>query len=343
MKNPGQSGPALILLPGCATIIHWLVGPIRFVPRRNHKDISAMWIILALVSAAILGVVNLTDKRLLDHHLPGVSTLYLWIVLVLLVYIGGGVAVTGVPRDAALGTILAALASGIGLGLGYALLFVGLKVDEASRAVAITQVYPIFVALLAVLFLGEILNVLQWAAIILVALGTMLVSLPGIPNRLAELKPTGGVPILLGSGLMLGLGFFAAKVALEETSLRTVFIYQQAGTLLVFLPFSHPGVWRQLFAALRDRKTLFLMVVGEGILPLIALLAALQAASLGPISLVSAFLATTPLFVFVLATLLSQSRWNLMGEAITRRALTLKFSAIVMIVIGVSALGLFQG
>ena len=274
MKDSGQSDPALILLPGCATIIHWLVGPIRFVPRRNHKDISAMWIILALVSAAILGVVNLTDKRLLDHHLPhGVSTLYLWIVLVLVVYIGGGVAVTGVPRDAALGIILAALASGIGLGLGYALLFVGLKVDEASRAVAITQVYPIFVALLAVLFLGEILNVLQWAAIILVALGTMLVSLPGIPNRLADLlKPTGGVPILLGSGLMLGLGFFAAKVALEETSLRTVFIYQQAGTLLVFLPFSHPGVWRQLFAALRDRKTLFLMVVGEGILPLIALI-----------------------------------------------------------------------
>ena len=130
-----------------------------------------MWIILALVAAATLGVVNLTDKRLLDHHLPGVSTLYLWIVLVLLVYIAGGVAVTGVPRDAAPDIILVALASGLGLGLGYALLFVGLKVAEASRAVAITQVYPIFVALLAVLFLGEILNVLQWAAITLVALG----------------------------------------------------------------------------------------------------------------------------------------------------------------------------
>ena len=300
-----------------------------------------MWILLALAAAATLSVVNLTDKRLLDHHLPGLSTLYLWVALGLIVYIVGAVAIFGIPRDTSPAIVLVALASGLSLGAGYALLFVGLKVAEASRAVAISQIYPIFVAFLAVFFLGERLTPLQWAAITLVVLGTMLVSLPAIPNRLAELKPSRGSPALLACGLLLGAGFFAAKVALEESSFSTVFIYQQLGTLLVFLPFARPRVWGQLFGAMRSHQTVLLLVVGEGLLPLVVVAGALQAANLGPISLVSAFLATTPLFVFILATLLSQGRWQLMEEAITRRALTLKFVAIAMIVAGVGALGFF--
>ena len=299
-----------------------------------------MWIFLALLSAVTLAVVNLADKRLLDHHLPGVSALYLWFIVALVAYIALAVGLTGVPRDAAPLIVLAALGSGVGLGAGYGLLIVGLKVDEASRAVAISQIYPIFVALLAIAFLGETLNAGQWAAIFLVVLGTMLVSLPGVPHRPAELRPTRGTPLLLGSGLLLALSVFAAKVALLETSFTTVFIYQQAGTMLVFLPFIRPRICRQLWGALRNRRTLTLLLTGEGLLPLVFLAAGLQAAKLGPISLVSAFQATTPLFVFLLATLLSGSRWHLMEEAVGGSALAMKFAAIVMIVAGVGALGL---
>ena len=120
-----------------------------------------------------------------------------------------------------------------------------------------------------------------------------------------------------------------------------MFIYQQVGTLVAFLPFGRPRVWAQLFQAMSRRSTVALLVVGEGLLPLVVVAGALQATNLGPVSLVSAFLATTPLFVFILATLLSQSRWRLMDESITRQALALKFIAIAMIVAGVSALGFF--
>ena len=300
-----------------------------------------MWIILSLLSAVILAVVNLVDKRLLDHHLPGVSTLYVWFVVVLAAYVALGVAIGGLPVDASPAIAFAALFSGVGLGAGYGLLIVGLKADEASRAVAISQIYPIFVALLAILFLGETLNPWQWAAIILVVLGTMLVSLPGVPHRPGELKPTRGTPALLGSGLLLAVSVFAAKVALGGTSFWTVFIYQQAGTMLCFLPFLRPRFCRQLWTALGKGRTLALLLTGEGILPLAFLAAGLQAANLGPISLVSAFQATTPLFVFVLATLLSHSRLGLMEEAVGGSALAWKFIAIAMIVGGVAALGLF--
>ena len=300
-----------------------------------------MWILLSLLSAATLAVVNLTDKRLLDHHLPNLETLYLWVAFGLAVYIAGALAVFGVPSDTALAFVMAALSSGLALGIGYALLFVGLKVDEASRAVAIAQIYPIFVALLAVPLLGERLSLAQWASILLVVLGTILISLPALPNRLAALKPSRGFPALLASGLFLGVGFFAAKVALQESSFATVFIYQQVGTLVAFLPFCRPRVCRQLLGAMKNPRTVGLLVVGEGLLPLVVVAGALQATNLGRVSLVSAFLATTPLFVFVLATLLSHARWQIMEEAVTRPALALKFAAIAMIVAGVGALGLF--
>ena len=300
-----------------------------------------MWILVSLVAAATLAVVNLTDKRLLDHHLPNLDTLYAWVAFVLVVYIVGAVAVFGVPVDTSPEFILAALGSGLSLGIGYALLFVALKVDEASRAVAISQVYPIVVALLAVPFLGEQLNLFQWGAILLVVLGTFLISLPASPGGLVAPRLSRGVPASLASGLFLGVGIFAAKVALEESSLVTVFIYQQVGTLLAFLPFCRPRVIGLLVGAMRNPHTVALLAVGEGLLPLVVVGGALLATKLGPVSLVSAFLATTPMFVFVLATALSQGRWQLMQEAIHRQALALKLAAITMIVAGVSALGVF--
>ena len=299
-----------------------------------------MWIFLALASAFTLAVISLFDKRLLDYHLPGPAPLILWFVVPETAYIIGALAFTGMPQGITSTGALLALLSGLGFGAGYGLLIVGLKADEASRSIAIVQIYPIFVALLSVPLLGETLSGGQWAAISLVVLGAMLVSLPGAARGLAALRPTRATPLLLVSGLLLGVSFFTVKVALLETDFWTVFIYQQVGMLALFIGFARPRVCRQLAAALRRPRALALLLVGEGILPLVYLIGGLEAANLGPISLVSALIATTPLFVFLLATLLSLGRRHLMEETITAPALTLKFAAIAMIVLGVGALSL---
>ena len=298
-----------------------------------------MWVLLALGSAVCFGFVSVVDKRLLYHHLPGVSVLYLWIALVLTVYAAAVLAATGIPEGVATPPLAVALASGLATGVGLALMFLGLKLEEASRAIAITQIYPVFVAVLAVLFLGETLAPLQWAAIGLVVLGAMLISLRGDAPG-GALRPTRGTPVLVGGGFGLGLGFFAAKFALEGLPVATVFALQQLGVSLVFALFARPRVWRQLFHTLKQRNSLLLLLVGEGFLPIVAIVLGLWAISLGPVSLVTAFLATRPLFLFLLATLLSSSRWQLMEESLSRKSLALKFVSIVMIVAGVGALGM---
>ena len=297
-----------------------------------------MWALVAVASAACFAAVSVIDKRILDHHLPSISAFYLWITLTMIVYIAIVLGVTGIPWDAPGDRLLVTFISGLCLGAGLAFMFVGLKLEEASRAIAIAHVYPVYVALLAVTFLDETLSPVQWAAIVLVVLGTMQVSLHGVQGR-SLLRPGRGAPFLLIAGVGQGIGYFAAKYALEELSIWTVFSFQQLGLLLVFGLFARPEAWRELISALRDRNTLVLMLAGETALPVVAILLSLLAASLGPISLVAAFLATRPLFVFIATTILSSTRWRFLEESLTPGSLALKFTAIVMIVAGVGVLG----
>ena len=299
-----------------------------------------MWVFVALASAVCFGGVSVCDKRLLDHHLPSLSSLYLWIALSLALYIAIALGAKGIPQDAPGDRLLVTFLSGVCMGAGLSFMFVGLKLEEASRAIAVSQTYPVFVAVLAVAFLGESLHPVQWAAIVLVVMGAIQVSLRSVPNR-HLLRPGRGTPFLLAASIGVGVGYFAAKYALEDLSVWTVFAFQQMGLLMVFGLFARPRVWQELVSALRARTTLLLMVGGETVLPMIAILLGLQAVSMGDISLVAALLGTRPLFVFIATTVLSTGRWRFMEESLARGDLTRKATAIAMIVVGIGALGLW--
>ena len=216
----------------------------------------------------------------------------------------------------------------------------GLKLEEASRAVAVTQVYPVYVALLAVAFLGESVNPVQWGAILLIVFGAMQVSLRGGSGHMLP-RLSRGLPFLLATGIGEGVGFFAVKYAMEGLSLWTVIAFQQMGLLLAFGLFSRPRAWRELAQVLRNRKFLLLMVSGEGALPFMAIALSLWAVSLGPVSLVAALLATRPLAVFAGSSILSRKRWRIMEESLSPASLAVKGVSITMIVVGAGTLGLY--
>ena len=296
-----------------------------------------MWVIVALCSSALFGVVTIIDKRLLDHHLPGVSVLYLWIALVLTGYCLPIILFAGLPRHVPTESLMMAFASGIFIGIGLAAMFIGLKSDEATRAIAITQTNPIAVAILAILFLDETLNVVQWVSIVLIIIGTILISLRKFADHRVFL-PSRSMPVLLISSIGLGTGFYSAKYALGSLDIWEVFALQQLGVVFVFTAFALPSVWKSLFLALRKKNTLLLMIFGEAILPIIAIILGLLASDLGPISLVSAVLSTRPLFVFIISTLLSTSRWKLMDDNLTKQTLLIKGVSISLIITGIGGL-----
>ena len=299
-----------------------------------------MWALVALAGTVCFAGVNLIDKHILDHRLPSVVSFYAWIVVIHVVWIAIILGVTGLPWDAPADKLLIAFLSGLSIGAGLACMFFGLKLEEASRAIALSQVYPVYVALLAVAFLEESLNTVQWVAILLVVLGGVQVSLrSGLGGSLPRLSR--GLPFLVAAGLGQGVGFFAAKFALEDLSIWTVFVFQGLGLLAVFIFFAPPRVWRDLVSVLRNKRFLLFMMAGEGVLPFMGLTLSLWAISLGPVSVVVALLATRPLFVFAGSSILSNRRWRVMEESLAPGELAYKALSIAMIVAGASTLAFY--
>ena len=299
-----------------------------------------MWALVALASAAIFAVVSMIDKHILDRRFPSVVSFYLWLTLTHVVYVGIVLAATGIPRDASAENLLIAFSSGLCLGAGFAFMFFGLKLEEVSRASAITEVYPVYVALLAVAFLGEALDPVQWVAIMLVVMGAILVSLRGGSGGGLP-RWSRGLPFLLATGIGQGLGYFTLKHALGDLPIWTVFAFQQMGLLLMFGLFARPRAWRELVFVLQDKKFLLAMVSAEGVLPFFAIAMSIWAVSLGPVSLVVALMATRPLFVFAGSSILSNRRWRLLEESVAPATLAYKAASIAMIVVGAGTLGLY--
>lgn len=317
-----------------------------------------MWPLLALGSAVAFCFVSVCDKRLLSFHLNGVPPLCLWCGAAGVLHGGAIVAVVGVPAGTSLSVALAPVAAGLLMGCSVVLLFRGLRLMEASRAVAISQTNPIFVALLALLFLDERISLLQWGGITLVVTGAVLISV-----RLQQERPYGRIgpgltlpspavfdlrdrtasygPVLLFASAICAAGSFVVAKAALNAHLPVLAVYgiQQAAVGAVFFTVGLSGGPR-LLAAVRQPNVLAMLVFGEALMPAVSILLGVYAYSLGPASLVAAVLATRPLFVFIASTILSRMRWQFLDESLTARALSVKAASILMIVGGVGTLSM---
>ncbi|PKB73449.1 MAG: hypothetical protein BZY75_01855 [SAR202 cluster bacterium Io17-Chloro-G7] len=299
-----------------------------------------MWVLVALASTVCYAGVSILDKYVLDRRLPSVVSFYAWVTINHTVYVSILLAVTGIPWGGPGDKLLVAFLSGLSLGAGFVCMFLGLKLEEASRAVALSQVYPIYVALLAVAFLGESLKPVQWVAILLIVFGAMQISLRGGSGSMLP-RLSRGLPFLLVTGIGQGVGFFLVKHAMEGLPVWTALAFQQMGLLLAFGLFARPRAWRELAQVLRDRKFLLLMVSGESALPFTAIALTIWAVSLGPVSQVAALLATRPLAVFAGSSILSRERLGILEESLSPTSLALKGISIAMIVAGAATLGLY--
>jgi len=118
--------------------------------------------------------------------------------------------------------------------------------------------------------LGETITAPQWAAIALVVVGVALVSIEGFGRGLLRLTP--GLTVLVGSSITLGLSFFLAKLVLTDLTPWEVFGLQELGMVPAFAVYGRPENWRRLFRGLRSGPGLATFVIGEGLLPQLAIM-----------------------------------------------------------------------
>ena len=298
------------------------------------------WVLASLTGSILIAGVSVLDKRILMAHVPGVSGFY---GLVGVIQIGiAGVVLLAVPwQSGASGTAVAwSIVSGLCWGTTLLLMFSALRGLEVSRVVPVYHTFPVFVAVMAVIFLDEQLSFLHWLAILLVVAGAGLVMVGQKQEEGGQSNKVAVTFVFLASAAT-AVGMVTSKVALEEMNLWNVLALRSIflGAVLL-LPGLMPQGLRQVRVVLADPKAVGLILFAEALIAPVAMYAMLLALSLGSAALVTTLLSTRPVFVLLISALLSTRLWNLMNEPLTRDVLVLKSTSTAMVVGGAVALTL---
>ena len=298
------------------------------------------WVLTSLASSVIVAAVFVFSKRILMVHVPGVSG-YRVLIGVIWVNIGAWVLLampwqSGTSDIAAAWAIVAGLCSGVSLSL----LVTAISRLDVSRVVAGFHTYPVFVAIMAILFLGESLSLLHWIAIVLVVVGGGLIMLSQQRGNRESDNRMGIIFVFLASA-GFAVGVLTLKAAFNEGGdswnvfgLRSVFI----GAVFVISGFTPQGI-RQVKLILSNRRSVLFIFLAE-FAAQVGIYLMVLALSIGSAASVTTLLATQPVFALIISSLLSTRYWNVIGEPLTREVLGLKSISVMMVVSGAIVLTL---
>ncbi len=293
------------------------------------------WVNIALLSAIIMGVVNIFDSHLLSKRMPGLRVYLLPVGLIQLVYAFIFFVMFPLPEGIGILPITAALASAALRTAAVLIMLYNLKKEEVSQVIPVVYTYPIFVAIMAMPLLGESLSQLQWLAIIMVVAGAVMVSVKQSPSGLNNWHAKLLV-VLLCSSLLFAVADILSKYALAYVSAWNLFwlsAFLMCG-LFIIMSIS-PGSIRQLIDMKQRNSTMCLLAFNETLAP-IGMVLLFLALGKGPVSLVSTISSSRPMFVLLFAIILSRLSPTFLKWQFGKWILALRIIATAMIVGGLT-------
>ena len=296
---------------------------------------SGNWITAAIFSAATLGLVNIIDSHLISKRMPSFRAFLLLVSAILLVY--GLVLYFLFPMPAGISArlLLVAIASGVLRTAAVTILLYALKREEVSRVVPVVYTYPLFVAIMAVPFLGETLYYLKWIAIIMIVAGAVIIS-PRQSSIGSRVRLGRSFFLLFGSGLLMAMADVTTKYVLAYISSWNMywvtFLCISGIYLLVSL---RPHIIRELGNMKQWRSTTLLLAFNET-LAMIGVVLSFWAMERGPVSMVSAIVGSRPIFVVTYALILSRASPMFLEWQPGKAMLALRLIAVTLIVSGIA-------
>jgi drug/metabolite transporter (DMT)-like permease len=293
------------------------------------------WTSTATLSAATYGVVSIVDSHLLSKRMPGLRAFLLPVGIIQLIFCLLVFYLFPLPEGSGALPILAAVAGGIFRTAGSLILFYNLKKEEVSRVIPITFTYPIFVAIIAIPFLGESLHYLQWLAIIIVVAGAVIISAErshaGSPISLS--KP---FLLLFVASLFMALGDIFSKYALSYLKFWNIYSLSLLCLSLISLMVSiRPSTIKQLRDTTQLKSALVMLFFSE-VLVMVGTALQFWAMARGPVSLVSTISSTRPFFVAIYSIILGFILPGFLIRRVSSRVMAVRFIAIAMIIGGIS-------
>jgi uncharacterized membrane protein len=226
------------------------------------------------------------------------------------------------------------LLAGILTIFGAIFFFKALAKEEVSRVIPLFRFVAIFVLIFSTIFLGEKLSFSDYIAFVLIILGGFFIS----TRKLKDIFKIKNVFfIMLLSSLIYATYDVLIKYLSTLTDVITYFILSIAGYVigslfLLFIPLYRKNTINTIKKL--NKKTIIFISLGE-IIGLVGVFFSFTAIKLSSVSLVISLESFQPLFVLILASILSFKFPYLLKEEINKKVLLIKIVSVILMISGV--------
>ncbi len=295
---------------------------------------SVAWVLLALSSTLISALVNILDSHFMSRRMPGwkayvlICDLFALPVSIVMLFI------FPLPHGIGIAPVAAVCASAMLSSFAVVLVLEIMRKEDVAAVSPITSTAPVFVAILAMLFLGEDLALHQWLAIAAVVTGAIVISFRWDTRGGAHLHIRPFL-ILMAAAVLIAISNVFNKYGLGYMSYwnSATLIFLFSAILFIGICF-RPNVLREI-ASLRDRTGTVVFTLANQIAAMTATVLAYKAVEAGPVALASTIFNSKPLFIFAFSALAARTAPGfLIHEKSSLKLLAVRAGATMLVVAG---------
>lgn len=291
------------------------------------------WVEFVLVAVVIWAICNIMLKYITGRFIRNVVVLAMGMGFVLGIISLLIIPFTGLYFPSFL-VLIAALVSGILYVIALIPFLKSLIFEELSRVVPLWQFIPIFVLILAFVFLGERLTVNSYIAFAFLVAGGFFISVKRVKGLFRLSK---AFFLMLLSSFLFAIYIVLIKYVFSNTSYWNGFIWIRFGSLLVavvLLFFAKPRrdfvrVWKNLSKGI---KSIF---ITEETLNFAGLIFLNYAVAIASVSMVYALERLQPFVLLVFTLILSRWFPKILKEEVNVKVIVTKFVAILLMFAGI--------
>ena len=287
------------------------------------------WIVLSILAALLWSVVNVVDKYVISKFIdklivPVIITGAIGFVASLVIFFTHGFLYLS------LSNILLAIVAGFLYILMNILYYNAIKIEEISKVVPLFFIAPIFILVIAAIFLGEVFTLPKYIGIFLLVFGAVLISSKKLSFNFGR-----AFWIMILAALVLAVNQVITKYLLNFADFWTVFAYIRIGAFIALLPaiIINIKTFKEIFKKY-GFKPFGLMIAGES-LNFIGTICIALAAVTGFITLVNALSSVQPFFILLFTVLISIFYPQILKEEIGKAVVSRKIIAIAIMFAGV--------
>ncbi|MFA6919332.1 MAG: EamA family transporter [Patescibacteria group bacterium] len=296
-----------------------------------------LWLIIIVIAYFLNASATAIDKFLLSKKIsnPAVYAFFISALSVL-----GIVLIPFGFHAISLWQIVVALIVGVIFTFAYLFMFKALGENEATRITPFMGgLQPIFVFVLAWIFLGESLGILAIVAFFILVVGTIILSRQGGQSAKAQKISRRSYVYATIATILFAIAYTASKYVYNEDGFITGFVWTRIGTFLgaMLLLLSHKNltdIMSTLRTPKRQSKTGLLFAMGQTAGALSFVLVSYAVSISDSVAIVNASRGLEYVFLLLILIILSKRYPKVLSEKMTGKIIFQKIIATTFIIVG---------